>query len=545
MIRAGVFIINFFYCLTSAAQQPALSSSWQPVVKDGLYRNPILHADYSDPDAIRVGDNYYMTSSSFNHVPGLPLLHSRDLVHWKLIGHALPRLVPEEHFRTVRHGGGVWAPSIRYHGGEFYIFYPDPDFGIYMIKAAAISGPWSDPVLVMAGKGLIDPCPLWDDDGKAWLVHAFAGSRAGIKSVLAVCPMAADGTKTIGQSRIVYDGHGIDPTVEGPKFYKRNGWYYIFAPAGGVSTGWQIVLRSRQIFGPYERKMVMSQGTSKINGPHQGAWVDTPGGESWFLHFQDLEAYGRIVHLQPMRWKNDWPIIGADKDGDSVGEPVLNHELPLVTDQGPPVTPPESDEFDSGAHPFGPQWQWQANPAAHWAFSFNNHLRLYAQTWPDSNRNLWMAPHLLMQKLPSLSFTATCFLKFHPAADSDKAGLILFGSRYGYVAIEKAKVGYQLVRGFCANAERGETEQKAVIRMLKSSEIWLRLTVNEGMVQFYYSENGQQYQAAGQPFEAAAGKWVGAKMGLFCNQEKKSNDAGFADFDWFRVEASGSESTVR
>jgi beta-xylosidase len=240
-----------------------------------------------------------MTASSFNHVPGLPVLHSRDLVNWTLKGYALKNLYPEEHFKKVRHGGGVWAPSIRFHQGKFYIYYPDPDFGIYVITAQNINGPWSSPILVESGKGLIDPCPLWDDDGKVYLVHAYAGSRASIKSILVLKEMNKQGTRVTGDPVMIFDGHDTDPTVEGPKIHKRNGYYYVFAPAGGVSTGWQLVLRSRHVFGPYERKMVMHQGKSSINGPHQGAWVDTPSGENWFFHFQDKGAYGRIVHLQP------------------------------------------------------------------------------------------------------------------------------------------------------------------------------------------------------------------------------------------------------
>ncbi len=252
----------------SAAQsQPGdkVSRVWVADNGDGTYRNPVLHADYSDPDVIRVGNDYYMTASSFNCVPGLPILHSRDLVNWKLIGHALHRLVPEEEFSMPQHGKGVWAPSIRFHNNEFYIYFPDPDHGIYLTKASNPAGPWSEPLLVAGGKGLIDPSPLWDDDGQAYLVYAFAGSRAGIKSVLMVDRMEPDGTRLYGQPVMVFDGSRDHPTVEGPKFYKRNGWYYIFAPAGGVTNGWQLVLRSRDVFGPYEAKTVMAQG----NFPHQ------------------------------------------------------------------------------------------------------------------------------------------------------------------------------------------------------------------------------------------------------------------------------------
>jgi len=157
------------------------SKVWVADNGDGTYKNPIIHADYSDPDVIRVGNDFYLVSSSFENIPGLPILHSKDLVNWTIVGHALKQQLPADHFSMPRHGEGVWAPAIRYHHHEFYIYYPDPDFGIYLIKAKNINGPWSDPVMVEAGKGLIDPCPLWDADGKVYLVHAFAGSRAGFQ----------------------------------------------------------------------------------------------------------------------------------------------------------------------------------------------------------------------------------------------------------------------------------------------------------------------------------------------------------------------------
>lgn len=196
-----------------------------------------------------------------------------------------------------------------------------------------------------AGKGLIDPTPLWDDDGKAYLAYAFAGSRAGIKSILVVCTMNEEGTEANNDEVIVFDGHENHPTVEGPKFYKRNGYYYLFAPAGGVATGWQLVLRSKNVFGPYEERIVMEQGETSINGPHQGAWVETAEGEDWFFHFQDKGAYGRIVHLQPMRWVNDWPVIGFDDNGDGIGNPVASFKKPLVNRKIKTITPPESDEL--------------------------------------------------------------------------------------------------------------------------------------------------------------------------------------------------------
>ncbi|HAK76569.1 MAG TPA: glycoside hydrolase, partial [Runella sp.] len=354
----GILLSSAAFFFQAEAQQRYVSKVWVSDLGNGTYKNPVIDADYSDPDACRVGNDFYMVASSFDAIPGLPILHSNDLVNWKLIGHALKRQPPFDHFSKTQHGNGVWAPAIRYHKGEFYIYYPDPDFGIYLTKAKNPTGPWSAPLLVEGGKGLIDPCPFWDEDGQAYLAHGWAGSRAGIKSILTIKKMNPEGTAVLDEGIIVYDGHEKDPTIEGPKLYKRNGYYYLFAPAGGVATGWQLVLRSKNVYGPYERKVVMAQGNTAINGPHQGAWVDTPTGEDWFLHFQDKGVYGRVVHLQPMKWVNNWPVIGIDNDGDGNGDPVLSYKKPNVGKTYPIETPVESDEFDSIQ--LGLQWQWQA-----------------------------------------------------------------------------------------------------------------------------------------------------------------------------------------
>ena len=279
---------------TSSHDVPAV---WAADNGDGTYKNPILYADYSDPDAIRVGQDYYLTASSFTCLPGLPILHSPDLVNWTLLAHALPAY-PEARFATPQHGQGVWAPALRYHNGLFYLYWGDPDSGVYCTRSKTPAGPWDTPVLVLPGKGIIDPCPLWDDDGQAYMVHAWAASRAGVNSLLTLRTMTADGLHVSTTGRHIFDGRERHPTIEGPKFYKRNGYCYIFAPAGGVTQGWQTVLRSKDIYGPYESRVVMAQGTTPINGPHQGGWVETPSGQSWFLHFQDAGAYGRILHLQ-------------------------------------------------------------------------------------------------------------------------------------------------------------------------------------------------------------------------------------------------------
>lgn len=529
--------IFFLILLFGAYDAPAqFSKVWVADNGDGTYKNPVIHADYSDPDAIRVGNDYYMTASSFNHVPGLPILHSKDLVNWELIGHALKQQPPFEHFTKVQHGGGVWAPSIRYHNNEFYIYYPDPDFGIYLIKAKTVLGPWSEPLLVEAGKGLIDPCPLWDDDGKVYLVHAYAGSRAGIKSIIVVKQMNNDGTKITGDAVMVYDGHENDPTIEGPKFYKRNGYYYIFAPAGGVSTGWQTVLRSKNIYGPYERKVLMDQGTTVINGPHQGAWLTTQTGEDWFIHFQDKAAYGRVVHLQPMQWKNDWPVIGFDKDQDGKGEPVLVYKKPNVGKIFPVKTPAESDEFNLPG--LGTQWQWQANPQTGWAFATaTGSLRMFTVYQPDSINTIWNLPNILAQKLPAEEFAAKLKVTFNPKFKNERFGLCMFGADYAYISIEKKDDGLYIVCKENLKADKNNKEEEAAVFPVKGNLFYLQLVVEKGGVcHFRFSDNEERITTVARSFTAKPGRWVGAKIGMFCLRNNITNDAGYADVDWIRIE---------
>ncbi|PUV26443.1 glycoside hydrolase family 43 protein [Sphingobacterium athyrii] len=515
------------------------SQVWNPDLGNGKFKNPIINADYSDPDAIRVGEDYYMTASSFNHSPGLPILHSKDMINWTIIGHALPRQIPESVFSKVQHGGGVWAPSIRYHNNEFYIYYPDPDYGIYQIRTKDIRGSWSAPTLVFEGKGLIDPCPFWDEDGRAYLAYAYAGSRAGLKSVIGIARMNAEGNSVLDRGTIVYDGHELDPTIEGPKVYKRNGYYYLFAPAGGVATGWQLILRSKNIYGPYERKVAMAQNKSTVNGPHQGAWVDTPTGEDWFFHFQDKEAMGRVVHLQPMVWNADWPVIGEDKDGDGIGTPVMSYEKPNVgTSVHPPTNPQESDEFDT-PH-LGLQWQWQANPDGTWLMpSQDGKLRLYSQQLPEGSKNLMAAPNILTQKFPGDDFTATTKIRLCPNEKDlgEKAGLVVVGEAYSQLFIRKEKGSFQLYYGSCTGAYSGTEEQVRLIGTLPEDFVYLRVQVKNGKTcSWAYSLDGKKYTVVENGFQAKPGKWIGATLGLYASREKHINDSGYAEVDWFRIE---------
>lgn len=524
------------------------SEAWVSDNGDGTYTNPVLHADYSDPDVCAVDGHYYMTASSFNCTPGLPILHSEDLVNWEIINYAIKDVEPFDFFSKPQHGKGVWAPSIRHHNGEFYIYWGDPDFGIFMVKTKDIYGEWDKPVLVKAGKGMIDPCPLWDDDGKVYLAHAWAGSRAKFNSVITVCEMNSEGTAIVSNPVLAFDGNdGTNHTIEGAKFYKHNGYYYIFAPAGGVATGWQLVLRSKNVFGPYESKIVMSQGKTDINGPHQGAWVDTPSGEAWFLHFQDKGAYGRVLHLNPMEWKSDWPVIGVDTDGDGCGEPVHEYRKPNIGKTVGIVTPAESDEFNSTE--LGLQWQWHANYQDTFGFTTNmGYMRIYSHILSPEFVNFWEVPNLLLQKFPAEEFTATTKLKVSAKDDGQMSGLIVMGWDYAYLGVEKSGEGFILKYVQCKDAEQKTPEKTSVVGILDKCrtfeaglypnyeiDIYLRVKVEAGgKCSFYYSTDGKSFHNVGDTFIARQGKWIGAKVGLF-SVAPYGKERGWVDADWFRI----------
>lgn len=544
------FILSLSVCgMFHPAMAQYRSEVWVSDEGNGMYRNPVLHADYSDPDVCVVGEDYFLTASSFNCTPGLPILHSKDLVNWKIVNYALKKVEPVEYYNEARHGKGVWAPSIRFHEGMYYIYWGDPDFGIFMVKTRDPYGEWDKPVLVKAGKGMIDPCPLWDDDGRVYLAHAWAGSRAKFNSVLTVCELNKEGTKVISDPVLVFDGNdGVNHTIEGAKFYKRNGFYYLFAPAGGVVSGWQLVMRSKDVYGPYEARIVMAQGKTDINGPHQGGWVDTPAGESWFLHFQDKGAYGRVLHLNPMKWVNDWPVIGVDRDGDGCGDPVSRYRKPKTDNAYPIETPVESDEFDT--RKLGLQWEWHANYQDVFGFTTNmGYARIYGHELSSHFKNFWEVPNLLMQKFPAEEFTATAKLKVSAKDDGQLSGLIVMGWDYSWIGVEKQGEKFLLKQAICKDAEQGNLEQVSTLAVLEPSkkfeaglfpnferEIYIRVRVGkEAYCRFSYSLDGKKFTEAGTLFKARQGKWIGAKVGMF-SVTPHGKERGWVDVDWFHVE---------
>ena len=489
------------------------------------YTNPVLFSDYSDPDVIRVGDDYYMVASSFNHVPGVPVLHSRNLVQWRLINYVFDE-IPFEGFDSVQHGKGAWAPSIRYHEGIFYCLIPFPDQGIFVSHTDDPFGKWSPLRPLLLGKGYEDPCPIWDN-GRCYVVFAFAKSRAGFNSELAIFESNEALTKCADSYTKIYDGHDICPNIEGPKFLKKDGYFYISAPVGGVSTGWQVALRSKSIYGPYETKVILVQGDTPINGPHQGALVDLDDeGERWaFVHFQDMGAYGRVVHLQPVKWINGWPLCGALHDNNLPGNPVAEGEFPIDIDTPFVIDP--SDEFEG--EELSLIWQTPANRQFGW-YEMKKGLKLNCV--PYNFNSLGDIPQLFAQKVPHLNFSVKTKCRLNLVNDGDETGFVMFGKSYAYICVvRRGGQNYLEIR----KGEIGGGADETLCQSQPYDETYVTFQLSAR----YEEKNKLTYRftfggsAFTHKFYAEKGVWTGAKMGVYARSQEGSK--GYSTFKFFRV----------
>jgi beta-xylosidase len=404
------------------------------------------------------------------------VLHSKDLVNWQVIGQVFDRLTMSPKYDEMSgYGEGTWAPALRYHAGEFYLFVCTPLEGLFMWHTTDPAGKWSDAVTVKAVSGWEDPCPFWDDDGQAYLVHSLVGAGP-----LIVHRMAADGTQLLDDGVTVYTG----PVAEGPKLFKRHGYYYISHPEGGVESGWQTVQRGRNIYGPYERRIVLS------GGPHQGALVELPNGEAWFLGFQSAGWLGRLCYLEPVEWgDDDWPVFGNN------GQPVTEFRKPVLP-PSQPGRPQTSDRFESPT--LNPIWQWNQNPVpGAWTLGAREgFLRLYGLPAAD----LSLARDTLTQKLWDDAGTIDVELDLAGLSEGQRAGLaFLSGAVFHWIGAEKTADG-------C----------RAGSSSFACGNLWFRGEYHQGAATLLYSLDGKSWSDSGQRVTLQPGFGKGARFGLFC-----------------------------
>ena len=486
---------------------------------NGTYINPVLNTDYSDPDVIRVGQKYYMVASDF-HYMGMQVVESSDMVNWQIISQIYDRLNYPGWDQNKHFAGGSWAPAIRHHDGRYYVFFCTPEEGLFMSTAEDPYGPWTPLHCLKEVPKWEDPCHFWDEDGKAYLGRSQHGAGPII-----IHKMSADGRQLLDDGVTVYTG----PVAEGTKFLKRNGYYYLIIPEGGVGQGWQTVLRSRNIYGPYEKRVVLEQGSTNVNGPHQGALVDTPDGQWWFYHFQESSPRGRVVHLQPARWKDDWPLMGVDIDGNGIGEPVAVWPCPMPSK---PSLPQMSDEFD-GTEKFwvgqqqrtlGLQWQWNHNPADEaWNLTTRKGFLTLKALRADQ---LKASRNMLTQKTMGYVSEATTKMDCSKLSNGSHAGLLCTGKQFHGV-------------GVCMeNGQRWlytESDGKRqLVRKINAKTVYLRAEVDskENRHRFLMSDDGKKFVSVGAPFPLQMGSWKGTRVGLFCYNVL--GDGGEAAFDYFR-----------
>ncbi len=523
MKKALLSVFATCVALSAAAQNPVLTT-WGDQ-GNGTYVNPILNADYSDPDAIRVGDKYYMVASDF-HFMGMQMLESDDLVNWTLISKVYDRINISKYDEMDAYAEGSWAPSLRYHDGKFWVFFCTPHDGLFMTTATDPHGPWAPLHHVKEADRWEDPCPFWDEDGQAYLGRSILGAGPII-----IHRMSPDGRELLDEGRTVYTG----PVAEGTKIHKFGEYYYLSIPEGGVQTGWQTILRSKNIYGPYEKKVVLEQGMTEINGPHQGSIVDTPDGEWWFLHFQEHNPIGRVVHLQPMHWKDGWPVIGVDQDMNGIGEPVVawrkpswkvhRNETELHADKieakEKGYLPAHSDDFNSPE--LGLQWQFNHNPVdGEWSLTER-------EGWLTINalkgESFKKARNTITQKSMGYVGEFTVKLDLSSLKENDHAGLAMMAQWNWQVGVMKKNGKLYLYKGSDDNAVE-------VSQPYTKNVIYLRLHLNAfaNCYSFSYSVNNKEFTPIGGSTDMWNGHWKGLHPAVFCyNTEGKG---GKAHFDW-------------
>jgi beta-xylosidase len=506
---------------------------------DGTFTNPVIAADYPDPDVIRVDSVYYFVSTTMFVFPGVTILKSYDLINWEYCSNALPRFDFNKCYDLDgcnRYGRGQWATSLKFHNGKFHILFITLDEGGFYLTADKAEGPWE---INRLPKGFYDPGLFFDDDGKIYVAHGY--NKISITEVDNNLVAKSDDV-------LVYTGD-IRRGLEGAHVYKINDYYYLYCTYGGLD-GFQVALRSKNIYGPYEQKVVIRDTTHGPNfGIHQGALIETQTGEWWTMLFVDSGPFGRFPSLQPVTWVDGWPMVGVD------GKAVVTFRKPNVGKEYPIKILPTSDEFDmpigeSGNPELNMQWGWNHNPEpTKWSLKENpGFLRLKTVTVVDS---LQKARNTLTQRMfayysDDITSEATIKMEFENMKDGDIAGLAVFQNPYAYIGIKKSNGHHYIIM-----VNNGKLIDSIKVDKTK---IYLRASAffgsgaaplyggksvsGSGNASFSYSLDNDSFTKIGNELNMRFNLKVftGNKFCLFNYATKEVG--GYVEFDWFRTNPS-------
>ncbi|KPK85322.1 MAG: hypothetical protein AMS27_07625 [Bacteroides sp. SM23_62_1] len=482
---------------------------------DGTYTNPLIPADFPDPDVILVDDTYYMVTTTMFVFPGVTVLKSHDLVNWEYCSNAVPRFDFSPCYDLDgcnRYSHGQWATSIKYHNGRFYLLFITLDEGGFLCSAVNPEGPWE---IRKLPRGFYDPGLFFDDDGRIYVAHGY-----GEISITELDSNFAPKDEDV----LVYTGD-IRDGLEGTHVYKINGYYYLYCTYGGLD-GIQVALRSKKIYGPYEQKVVIRDTTPGVNfGIHQGALVKTQTGEWWTILFVDSGPFGRFPSLQPVTWIDEWPMVGVD------GKAVVNCKKPNVGKDYPEKDLPVSDEFDETT--LGMQWGWNHNPDPdRWSLTQRpGYLRLttakVVTSLREARNTLTQRPFARYdQTIPTAGVTR---MEVDHMKNGDIAGLAVFQDPYAYIAVKQDKGSKQLIM-----VNNGEIIASAPV---EDNTIYLRTIASNHTrkATFEYSFDNKTFMALGDELSMRFSLkiFTGNKFCLFNFATKETG--GYVDFDWFRV----------
>lgn len=524
---------------------------------NGSFRNPVIPADYSDPDIIRVGDDYYGIASTFCFSPGMIIIHSKDLVNWKIIGHVVDDisfLNPELNWDQMKgYYNGIWAGSLRYHDGLFYCHFTTPRGGWFVATTSDIRGKWEVSPMKdskgqeLRGRGWDDNCPLWDDDGQAyiiasnfghyWFPHLYKMSSDGVTLLDGLIDPDCDKSKNIG----LIGGYVTKPkrTAEASKLYKWNGMYYFYfsevRQIHGNSVRVPMMLRSKNIYGPYEEKILMhSQGKSVDGEPNQGTIIDTPDGKWYFVTQHGTGNFdGRVLSVIPVTWKDGWPLIGVDTDNDGVGEMVWEANKPV---QGQSKCETQTSDDFSGSC-LAPQWEWNHQPRADkWSLSARKGFIRQEAFSQLRQGDFFSTGNVLSQRyIRWKKGYAIVRMDIEGMTEGQVAGLTIFngGRDYSFLAIEM-KDGVKHWKWQKKQANEKEITNLSGKMIPKGvKRIWLRTEISfEGQATYAWSLNGRSFFSFGSEFQLAWGNYRGCRIGLFTYNNNQEN--GFVDFTDFQ-----------